>query len=179
MEIGEKIKNLRLKINLTQEEVAERAEVTKGYISQLERDLTSPSLDTLVDVLEALGTNLSDFFKTDKKEQIVFKKEDYFEGSYDKLGLHMTWIVPNAQKNSMEPIIFLLEEEGETKEYTPFEGEEFGYVVQGMIKLVVGEEEYILEEGETFYLFPDQSRKIININKGKSKLLWITNPPNF
>ncbi|NLW52712.1 MAG: helix-turn-helix domain-containing protein [Tissierellia bacterium] len=179
MVIGENIKNLRHKMGLTQEELAERSELTKGFISQLERDLTSPSIDTLSNVLEALGTSLGEFFKTKKEEQIIFKKEDYFEGSYDKLGLKMEWIVPNAQKNSMEPVLFTFDKDGETKEYTPYEGEEFGYVLEGEIKLMVGNKEHVLKTGETFYLMPDESRYIKNNFNGKSKILWITNPPNF
>lgn len=48
MKIGEKIKRLRMKHNLTQEELADRCELTKGFISQVERELTSPSIATLV-----------------------------------------------------------------------------------------------------------------------------------
>ena len=62
MEIGNKIKQLRLQCDLTQEELANRCELTKGYISQLENELTSPSIATLMDILSALGTNLKDFF---------------------------------------------------------------------------------------------------------------------
>ena len=51
MEIGEKIKRLRTKLGLTQEELAARTELSKGFISQLERDLTSPSIATLMDIL--------------------------------------------------------------------------------------------------------------------------------
>ena len=54
MEIGKKIKALRIQKNLTQEELADRAELTKGFISQVERDLTSPSIATLVDILQCL-----------------------------------------------------------------------------------------------------------------------------
>ncbi len=58
-----KIRRLRIKNALTQEELADRCELTKGFISQVERDLTSPSIATLVDILEGLGTNLKDFFQ--------------------------------------------------------------------------------------------------------------------
>ncbi|MDO5027519.1 MAG: XRE family transcriptional regulator [Tissierellia bacterium] len=179
MEVGESIKNLRQKMGLTQEELAERSEVTKGFISQLERDLTSPSLDTFSNVLEALGTSFAEFFKLEKEEQIVFTKDDYFEGTYDKLGLKMEWIVPNAQKNSMEPVIFTLDQGGETKEYTPYEGEEFGYVLEGEIELLLGNKKHIVKKGQTFYLFANQTRCIKNRYKGKTRILWITNPPNF
>ena len=56
--IGEKIKQLRIMNGLTQEELADRAELSKGFISQLERDLTSPSISTLEDLLQCLGFSL-------------------------------------------------------------------------------------------------------------------------
>lgn len=59
--IGMKIRNLRNQNGLTQEELADRTELTKGFISQLERGLTAPSVSTLLDIVECLGTNLSDF----------------------------------------------------------------------------------------------------------------------
>ena len=62
MNIGNKIKELRIERNLTQEELANRAELSKGFISQLERNLTSPSIATLIDILQCLGTNLTEFF---------------------------------------------------------------------------------------------------------------------
>lgn len=69
MKIGEKIKRLRILNGLTQEELADRCELTKGFISQVERDLTSPSIATLVDILESLGTNLRDFFNDRSKRK--------------------------------------------------------------------------------------------------------------
>lgn len=63
MEIGDKIRSLRLKLGLTQEELAERSDLTKGFISQLERDLTSPSVDSLNYVLNALGTDMATFLQ--------------------------------------------------------------------------------------------------------------------
>ena len=74
MNIGEKIKALRVANGLTQEELANRCELTKGFISQVERDLTSPSIATLVDILESLGTNLKEFFNETEEEKIVFQK---------------------------------------------------------------------------------------------------------
>ena len=62
MEIGRKIKARRQSLGLTQSELADRAELSKGFISQLERDLTSPSIATLMDILECLGTDLREFF---------------------------------------------------------------------------------------------------------------------
>ena len=60
MDIGHKIKQLRIQKGLTLEELASRSELTKGFLSQTERNLTSPSIATLNDIVEALGTSLSD-----------------------------------------------------------------------------------------------------------------------
>ena len=77
MEIGNKIKDLRVQKGLTQEELADRAELSKGFISQLERDLTSPSIATLIDLLQVLGTTPKDFFDDESENQIVFHKRKY------------------------------------------------------------------------------------------------------
>ena len=78
MDIGNKIRELRTRKGLTLEELASRSELTKGFLSQLERDLTSPSIDSLSDILEALGTNLAEFFQEDKNDQFIFHADDFF-----------------------------------------------------------------------------------------------------
>ncbi len=179
MEIGEKIKNRRISLDLTQEELAERANLTKGFISQIERDLTSPSVDSLFDILEALGTNISDFFKEEKEEQIVFTKDDFIENYDDENFSTIKWIVPNAQKNQMEPIIMTLENNGQSKSYSPVEGEEFGYILKGKVELLLDNKKNILKKGDCFYTNSGRVRQIINKNNGKSIVLWVTNPPSF
>mgnify|MGYP000016585402 CR=1 FL=1 len=63
MSIGGKLKELRILKGLTQEELADRAELSKGFISQVERDLTSPSIATLMDILQCLGTTIGVVFQ--------------------------------------------------------------------------------------------------------------------
>ena len=83
MNIGGKIKRLRVANSLTLEELANRCELTKGFLSQVERNLTSPSISTLEDILEALGTNLREFFDERDDEQVVFSTKDYFINEQD------------------------------------------------------------------------------------------------
>ena len=77
MDLGEKIKRMRHQKNLTQEELADRCELTKGYISQLENNLNSPSIATLTDILAALGSSLSEFFREETGEKVVFTQEEF------------------------------------------------------------------------------------------------------
>jgi len=120
VDLGKKIKNLRTICNLTQEELANRTELTKGYISQLENDLVEPSISTLEDILNALGTNFSEFFTEEKKEKLVFGEADYFEKKLP--GYDILWLVPNAQKNEMEPILVTISPHSQTDIDYPHEG---------------------------------------------------------
>ena len=165
------------KEELTLEELANRSELTKGFLSQLERDLTSPSIATLENILEALGTNLKDFFSEDEDEQIVFSKDDFFENTQDDYKI--SYIIPNAQKNEMEPILIELKEDKKSMEIDPHDGEEFGYVIQGKVTLVNGEEEYDVKKGETFYLKGNLPHYIINKNDTLAKVIWVSTPPIF
>lgn len=179
MKIGDKIRRLRIQNSLTQEELAERSELTKGFISQLERDLTSPSIATLVDILEGLGTNLQEFFNENIDEKIVFAKEDAFETENTELGYVLKWIIPNAQKNKMEPILIELKPGGKTKEDSPHEGEEFGYVINGIICIYIGKEKYKVRKGESFYFKANSNHYITNEGKTKATLIWVSTPPSF
>lgn len=180
MNIGKKIKYLRIKNGLTQEELADRSELSKGFISQLERDLTSPSIATLVDVLECLGTNLREFFSEESDEKICFGSEDYFTTKNEELKNIVHWIVPNSQKNKMEPIIVNLESGGKTLRENPHEGEEFGYVLLGSIYLNLGNKKIKVKKGECFYFSPKMDHYIENTsNSSDAKVLWISTPPNF
>ncbi|WP_294578753.1 helix-turn-helix domain-containing protein [uncultured Thomasclavelia sp.] len=177
MDIGSKVKRLRQANGLTLEDLANRSELTKGFLSQLERDLTSPSVATLEDILEALGTNLQEFFSEKEEEQIVFKKNDFFENIQDEYKI--SYIIPNAQKNEMEPILIELEKGGHSMTIDPHEGEEFGFVVQGRIKLVCGEKEFAIKKGETFYLRGQVAHYLVNPGEAKAKVIWVTTPPLF
>ena len=177
MEIGSKIKQLRQQLNLSQAELADRCELTKGYISQLENDITSPSIATLCDILAALGTDLADFFKKEDDERVVFGQDDFIEMRDD--GMTLKWIIPNAQKNMMEPIILELLPGASSAEDFPHDGEEFGYVLDGKIRITLGKKVYTCKRGETFYYRANTTHTISNAGKTIAKLLWISTPPNF
>ncbi len=179
MNIGDKIKQLRVKNGLTQEELANRCELSKGFISQIERDLTSPSIATLMDILESLGTNLKDFFNEPVNEKVVFKKDDVFVKEDRELGYEIRWLVSNAQKNMMEPILLTISQNGSSEIDNPHEGEEFGYVVSGGVIVCLGTQKFKVKKGESFYFKPSSPHKILNAVKSDSVVLWVSSPPNF
>ncbi len=179
MEIGKKIRQLRMAKALTQEELANRCDLSKGFISQVERDLTSPSISTLVDILDSLGTNLKNFFNDEEDEKIVFTSDDAFGIKDEDLMYSIDWIVPNAQKNAMEPIMLTIEPGGRYKEEEPHEGEEFGYVLTGTVDVHLGARRHRAKKGECFYYKAKSNHYISNHGKGTAKVLWISTPPYF
>ena len=179
MDIGNKIKRLRIRNSLTQEELADRCELSKGFISQVERNLASPSIATLEDLLQCLGTDLKTFFNDAEDNVVVFTKEDAFVKENPIEGSTINWIVPNAQKRDMEPIIIELEPNGKSYEDYPHDGEEFGYVLSGNITLVIGSAKHKVKKDECFYYKANQYHYIENTGKSKARVLWVSTPPNF
>ncbi len=177
MDLGIKIKRLRLQCGLTQEELADRCELTKGYISQLENNLTSPSIATLIDILEVLGSDLKSFFNEETEEKIVFEEKDFFEKEDD--GELVTWLVPNSLKNEMEPILLTLQKGVSTTEDMPHEGEEFGYVLEGKSLLHLGKKTYEINAGNSFYFTSKKRHFIENNGDETAKILWVSSPPTF
>ena len=180
MDIGEKIKLMRIKMNLTQEELANRCELSKGFISQVERNLTSPSIATLTDILEALGDNLKNFFSdSDDNEEVVFHKDDMFQQEDNTLKHIIHWIIPNAQKNQMEPILIRLLKDGRSQSYNAYEGEVFGFVTRGFVNLHLGHRLFKLRKGESFYYKANAEHFLENAANYEAEVLWVTTPPNF
>lgn len=177
MSIGGKLKELRILKGLTQEELADRAELSKGFISQVERDLTSPSIATLMDILQCLGTTIGEFFNEAPEEQIVFEKNDYFIKEDPELKNEIQWIIPNAQKNTMEPIHLTLGVGGSTYPDSPHEGEEFGYVLSGSILIHLGNRTYKAKKGESFYYTSDKTHYLES--RSGATILWVSSPPSF
>ncbi|MCB7071573.1 XRE family transcriptional regulator [Caldibacillus sp. 210928-DFI.2.22] len=172
--IGKKIKNLRLKKGLTQEELGERTDLSKGYISQIERDLSSPSIETFFDILEVLGCSPKEFFDDkDNGQKVVYGEEDQTEYIDEENGYKIQWLVPESNENDMEPIILTLEPNGKFKEFEPSLAETFIYVLKGEIALQLGRTTYTAKEGESVYFYASNEHQIFNHHDGVSKILLV------
>ena len=179
MNLGKRVRQLREKNGLTLEELASRTELTKGFLSQLERNLASPSISTLEDIVEVLGVSLADFFREEEHRQVVYTEQDYSTNERDLDSI--TYLVPNGQKNLMEPVLVKLKSEGCSDVIAPHEGEEIGYIIQGRVVLrnLESQESRSLKKGETFYIRGDFRHCLENRGKTEAVILWISTPPVF
>lgn len=177
-DIGRRLKDLRKQNGLTQQELADRAELTKGFISQLERGQVTPSLVTLMDLIEILGTTPGDFFKDTGSMQVVFREKDYCE-KVDDDGNVTEWLVPAAQGNQMEPLHVALNAHAALALDEPHSGEEFGYVLSGRISLYRGDSRFDVKAGESFYYKADCPHRIVNPGNRTARFIWVSTPPSF
>ncbi|HWI41516.1 MAG TPA: XRE family transcriptional regulator [Verrucomicrobiae bacterium] len=180
MKIGERLKRLRMINSLTQEELAGRADLTKGYISQLENDGTSPSIATLKDILDVFGVSMQEFFAgVGQEEAVVFGRDARVEPDTENERIKVELLVPGAQNREMDPVLLTLEPGEEMDEQNFHEGEEFGFVLLGTVQLRLDEKVYTVKKEECFYFTSDRKHSVKNVGKGPAKILWVVTPPTF
>ncbi|MDS9470432.1 helix-turn-helix domain-containing protein [Sporosarcina pasteurii] len=174
MEIGKKIKSLRLKKGLTQEELAERTDLTKGHISQLERELNSPSIETLFSLLEVLGTTPKDFFdETKKNVKVVYTKDEQIVYADHDLNYKIRWLVPRSNENEMDPVQIEFEQQGQFKLFEPSSSETFIYVQTGIVQIELGDSIYTASEGDAVYYDASEQHRLTNVHKGKTTIILV------
>lgn len=180
VKIGERLKRLRLINSLTQEELANRADLTKGYISQLENDATSPSIATLKDIVDVFGITMEEFFaEHSRDEDVVFGIDARVQSTDDGAGITVELLVPGAQNRDMDPALVTLAPGEEMDEQGYHEGEEFGYVLLGRIQLRLDDQVHSVRKGECFYFSSDKLHSVKNPGKTDAKILWVVTPPTF
>lgn len=178
MKIGERIRNLRLSSNLTQEELAERADLAKSFISQLERDQMSISVENLLELLRVLNVSPAEFFTEEVKEKVVYSSEErtaLVETGAEKFEL----LIPGGTNREMEAALVRLLPGQRTDPIKPFQGEAFGFLLKGTITLSFGSERYQARTGDSFYFSGDREHVLENAGQRPAEFLWVTTPPMF
>jgi len=179
VKIGERLKRLRMINSLTQEELASRADLTKGYISQLENDSACPSIATLKDILDVCGVSMQEFFSEQSDAEVVFGADARVRSTGDDETVRVDLLVPGAQNREMDPVVVTLAPGAEMEEQDIHEGEEFGYVLLGRIEVRLDDKSYKVKKDECFYFASDRRHTVKNIGRGPARILWVVTPPTF
>jgi transcriptional regulator with XRE-family HTH domain len=178
MKIGARLRNLRLASNLTQEELADRADLAKSFISQLERDQTSVSLDSLLQILKVLNVSVSDFFRESVEEKVVYDQNE--RTGLDERGAEsFELLIPGGTNRKMEAALVRLQPGEKTDPIKPFQGEAFGYILQGILTLTFGNEIHTARGGDSFYFSGEREHVLANTGRRLVEFIWVTMPPIF
>jgi len=178
MDIGKRIKELRLANQLTQDELAARSDLSAAFISMLERNKSSVSIEYLIKVLTVLGENLSDFFSSDDKKTYVFGKKDRVEikdQGIDKFEL----LIPTSTTMAMEPAKLVIAQNQKFGPIKPHSGEEIGYIIKGRVLIYLDKRKKIAKAGCCFQYKADQEHSFENVGKSIAEILLTTWPPQF
>ena len=179
--IGQKIKELRVQRGLTLEEVAEKSNFTQGFLSQLENNKVAPSVSSLYNIAEALGVAVTYFFPDSINPTKVIRhghaESFHFEGSNRIYSLLSTKFSHGALS------IFLITVEPEahslpTDEFRAHIGEEFYFVLEGVLRIYVGNEAYDLYSGDSIY-FKSMARHRLENRTNQPVLLYCIITPSI
>lgn len=147
--ISEKIKNLRKQRGLKITELAIRAGVSKSYISQLEKGILSPKIETLKKILDALGISLNDFFLEIEEKNIHFTRKDFIDFTPRSTRIKVILLTPIRERN-FDIYYVELQPGMKTSTEDPHPGEEGGYVLKGELTIKLGGKEIKVKRGETY-----------------------------
>lgn len=164
--VGERIRILRSMQNRTLQEVADKCGLSKSMISKIENDKTIPSVATLVKIAQTLGTNISQLLEQDSWDKAIVTTLDEAQKKLvqtDK-GYHIFPYASMYHEKKMQPFLFV----GRKGEVVPHEvtheGEEFVFVVSGIMKMQVGDTEHILKTGDSLYFNALQKHGIMPLS---------------
>jgi len=178
MDIGKRLKRLRLASSMTIEELANRAGLTKGFISQIERDKTSISLDNLELILKALGETVQSFFAELPVEKVVFGPKDWVVINEGKVGRYDV-VIPRGVGSLLAAYIITLKTGERTETEEPYSGELFGYMLKGAMNLRLGQRNYKVKKGSCLFFEPKQEFFFKNEDRAPAKVLLVAMPPNL
>ena len=175
MDLGSRLRDLRQRQKMTLEELAKRTGLTSSFLSQVERNITSPSVKSLREIASALNTKVSRFFEEERSRDFVFVKKDKRKKSVNnELKSWYEVLASGLLDIRMEPSLLILKVGGKTeKQSDSLDGEEFAFVLKGKVELLRGAEKFIMERGDSIYFKGVKAHKIVNVGNNEANLLWV------
>ena len=180
LQLGPRIRSLRQARRLTLREVSQRAGVTESFLSQVERDVTSPSIATVQRIARALDLSIAQLFAEEPETGRVVRREARRRVAYPGLKAVDEFLTSNMA-GRLQLIMSTIEPGGGTgaEPYTHESDEEVVVVMAGVLDLWVGDEHYVLREGDAI-TFPSRLPHW-NVNQGDvpATVLFCLTPPSF
>lgn len=177
VELSQRIKQRRLELGLSLEEVAAAAGQTRSWLSKVENFRITPSLPALARVAEAMRISLATLLDgLDSKPQIVLtKKKDRVAIQRDPQNSDITYhtLTNGRASRRMSPFVLDVPAGGGRSISRPHEGEEFLIVLKGKVTLEYGKEAFHLDEGDTLYFDADTPHRLHNPHKKPAQVMCV------
>ena len=178
--IGDKIKAKRTQKNITLEQLAQKAGVSKGLISQIENNRTVPSLPVLFNIIHSLDNDLKTFFEDmhdsfSNSHILIIRKgqEKMFEKEPVKGFVYKRILTRSIVSQATDVVLLELKKNAVRKQLISTDAFECKYVIQGKIEYQIEKEVFILETGDTLFFNGRSKHRLKNIGETEALLLAI------
>ena len=180
--IGEQLRELRLVKNLTLREVAEKAGISVGYLSQLERNHSRLPIGVLKRLSDALGVHMNWFFQQNaegdaSERDVVVRSAHRRRMSFTGLGIQEELLSPNLS-GPLDMLLSTIEPGADSEDYF-HDGAEAGYVLSGTLDLWVSGRHFQLNEGDSFSFKSTEVHRCANPGAKPVRVLWVITPPHY
>jgi transcriptional regulator with XRE-family HTH domain len=180
--VGLKMKHARLLRGLTLKKLADLAACSESLLSRVENGSANPSIKTMHRVALALDVPVSGLFQgsDDDDDNVVLRdgERPVVEAGRGK-GHRLEALIPNRRGNLLSGYINDIDPGGGTEGVISHEGEEFGYILDGELELIVDKKKYRLRVGDSFYFRSERPHSYTNRCNKVTRVLWLNTPPTF
>ncbi|NML35813.1 helix-turn-helix domain-containing protein [Chitinophaga sp. G-6-1-13] len=180
IQISNRIKEKRKAKGITIQELADKAEVSKGLISQIENNRTVPSLLVLINIIRALNLDLNEFFnEIDQQSQqskvIIKQKSSYqeFEKEPAKGFQYKRILTKNVKHFPVDIVMLELKKGARRSQIVKTDAYEYKYIIKGSVEYLIDNEKYILEEGDSLFFDGRLGHKPANIGEDTAQILVV------
>jgi len=174
--IGARLRQLRLRRQLSLALVAKAAGISVGFLSAIERSQMSASISTLRRLARFYKTNILDFFDPAEAGSRVVRPA---ERKVLEAGPGVRMELLAWGKTVMEPHLFRIAPKAGSGESYTHEGEEFLHVLRGELQLALEGKEFHLKSGDSFYFESATPHRWKNPGRSETWVLWVNTPPTF
>lgn len=178
---GAKISAVRTAKGISQRELARRSGMSHTTLWLIEKGDVSPSLSSVVRLLDALGVSMSEFFadKPATEDQLFFKSRELIKLVRSK-SVQLLQVGPSRQDRAMQMLIGHYKPGADTgAEMLVHEGEEVGVIVAGRFEITVGSQVSILEPGDGYYFDSRTPHRFRNISRVTGQIISTNTPPSL
>ncbi len=179
--LGEKIREIRKEKNMTIKDLADKIGVTSGYISQIERNITEPSLTILRKISAALDVPIYGFVSEPSVDTFFIPANARQKLNFTDCGIQYEFLTPLARLNKISPKVEVIHVTMEPQswgstEMTQHLADECFYVTKGTIEVHFPSKKYVLNEGDSIYFIENIPHRLYNPTNEKANGLSIMSP---
>ncbi len=182
LELGKKLQNYRNMRKMTMKELGDKTGITPSMLSQIERDLVNPSINTLKVIAKALDVPLFMFFKEDEDETqnlVVRSNSRKTIGNVNNGDIRYDLLTPTTKGEIEFCMMYIPPKNFSSEHIESHKGEEVAYLIKGKVEIIVGTTSYLLEKGDSIRIPSLTEHRWINNSDEEVEVIFAITPPSF